>query len=166
MLYLTGHFYCLSYFFFSVLILTSCRLISLVEKVPFWWMSSVSDHSMLFLRFGGVGAAALLQGFWGMPGDLPSPRNEACRRENPRCQTCCKWRPSCVVQHAEQRREVPCTGISLFAGCDRSLPGWFGRSAGRPHSSPERWGWLATSPCREDGHAWCWVPEEAREKGD
>lgn len=60
-----------------LLILTSCLLISLVEKVPFRWMSSVSDHSVLFLLLGGVGAAALLQGFWGAPGDLPSPRKEA-----------------------------------------------------------------------------------------
>lgn len=89
-----------------VLILTSCRLISLVENVPFWWMSSVSDHSVLFLLLGGVGAAALLQGFWGTPGDLPSPRNEACRSEggSPRCQTCCNWKPSCVVQQSEQQR--------------------------------------------------------------
>lgn len=60
-------------------ILTSCRLISLVEKVPFWWTSSVSDHSMLFLLLGGVGAVGLLQGFWGTPGALPSPRKEAWR---------------------------------------------------------------------------------------
>lgn len=59
-------------------LLTSCLLISLVEKVPFWCTSSVSDHSMLFLLLGGVGAGALLQGLWGTPGDLPSPRNEAC----------------------------------------------------------------------------------------
>lgn len=31
---------------------------------------------MLFLLLGGVGATALLQGFWAMPGDLPSPRKE------------------------------------------------------------------------------------------
>lgn len=61
--------------------LTSCLLISWTEKVPFWWMSSVSDHSVLFLRLGGVGAAALLHGFWSPPGILPSPRREACRRE-------------------------------------------------------------------------------------
>lgn len=143
-----------------MLILTSCLLISLVEKVPFWWTSSVSDHSVLFLLFGGVGAAALLQGFWGTPGDLPSPLNEACRWESPRSQICCKWKPSWVVQHAKQLRGDP---SSPFLGWHMRLPGWFGRSAGRPHSSPERWGWLATSPCREDGHACCWVPGEARE---
>lgn len=60
--------------------LTSCRLISLVEKVPFRWTSSVSDHRVLFLLLGGVGVAALLQGFWGTPGALPSPRKEACGR--------------------------------------------------------------------------------------
>lgn len=61
-------------------LLTSCLLISLVEKVPFWWTSRVSDHSVLLRRLGGVGAAALLQGFcWGTPGDRPSPRNEAWR---------------------------------------------------------------------------------------
>lgn len=48
-----------------------------MEKVPFWWTSSVSDHNVLFLLLGRVGAA--LQGFWGPPGDFPSPRNEACR---------------------------------------------------------------------------------------
>lgn len=51
-------------------------MISLEEKVPFWRLSSVSDHSVLFLLLGGVGTAALLQGFWGAPGDLPSPRKE------------------------------------------------------------------------------------------
>lgn len=61
--------------------LTSCRLISLVDKVPFWWTSRVSDHSVLFLLFGGVGAAALLQGFWGAPGDLPSLLKEAWTEE-------------------------------------------------------------------------------------
>lgn len=44
-------------------------------------MSSVSDQRVLFLLLGGVGAAALLQGFWDTPGDLPSPRKEACRCE-------------------------------------------------------------------------------------
>lgn len=44
-------------------------------------MSSVSDHRVLFLLLGGVGTAALLQGFWDAPGDLPSPRKEACRWE-------------------------------------------------------------------------------------
>lgn len=61
-------------------LLTSCLLISLVEKVPFWCTSSVSDHSVLFLLLGGVGTGTLVQGFWGPTGDLPSPRNEACRR--------------------------------------------------------------------------------------
>lgn len=65
-------------------------------------------------------------------------------------------KPSCVMQQ--------CKRGFLSVGCHRSLPGWFGRSAGRPHSSPERWGWLATSPCREDGHACCWVPAETRQK--
>lgn len=61
-------------------VLTSCLLISLVEKVPFWWTSRVSDQSVLLRLLGGVGAAALLQGFcWGTPGDRPSPRNEAWR---------------------------------------------------------------------------------------
>lgn len=60
---------------FSTACLTSCRLISSVEKVPFWWTSIVSDHRVLFLLLGGVGA--LLQGFWGTLGDLPSPRKEA-----------------------------------------------------------------------------------------
>lgn len=37
---------------------------------------------MLFLLLGGVGAAALLQGFWGTPGNLPSPRKEAFREKD------------------------------------------------------------------------------------
>lgn len=44
-------------------------------------MSNVSDHKVLFLLLGGVGAAALLQGFWGMPGNLPSPQKEAFRKK-------------------------------------------------------------------------------------
>lgn len=63
----------------TVLTLTSCLLISLVEKVPFWWTSKVSDHSVLLRLLGGVGAAALLHGFWGTPGvlpPLPSPRKD------------------------------------------------------------------------------------------
>jgi len=73
------HFLFLLYDHDSVLILTSCRLISFVENIPFWWTSCVSDHSALFLLLGGVGAAALLQGLWGALGDLPSPRKEAWR---------------------------------------------------------------------------------------
>lgn len=131
----------LLYVHVTVLILTSCRLISLVEKVPFWWTSSVSDHSVLFLLFGGVGAAALLQGFWGTPGDLPSPRNEACRweRGSTRCQTCCNWKLFGATCRTAKR--CPLAKVPSFAPfplqCPGSLPGWFGRSAGRPHSSPE-----------------------------
>lgn len=73
-----------------MVILTSCRLISWVEKVPFWWMSSISDHRVLFLLLGGVGAAALPHAFWGAPGNLPSPRSEAYRRE--------KGHPICKVK--------------------------------------------------------------------
>lgn len=82
----------LGIFHYLMLILTSCRLISWVEKVPFWWMSRVSDHRVLFLLFGGVGAAALLHGFWGPPGVLPSPRSEACGCERGLCRFV---KPSC-----------------------------------------------------------------------
>lgn len=55
---------------------TSCLLISFVENVLFWWMSRVSDHSVLFLRFVGVGPVVLLLALRGIPGDLLSPRND------------------------------------------------------------------------------------------
>lgn len=54
---------------------TSCLLISFVENVLFWWTSRVSDHSVLFLRFVGVGPVVLLLALGGIPGDLLSPRD-------------------------------------------------------------------------------------------
>lgn len=55
---------------------TSCLLISLVENVLFWWTSSVSDHSVLFLRLVGVGPMVLLLALRDIPGDFVSPRND------------------------------------------------------------------------------------------
>ena len=49
---------------------TSCLLISLVEKVLFWWTSRLSDHRVLFLRLVGVGPAPLLLALRDIPGDL------------------------------------------------------------------------------------------------
>jgi hypothetical protein len=45
-------------------------LISLVEKVLFWWTSRLSDHRVLFLRLVGVGPAPLLLALRDIPGDL------------------------------------------------------------------------------------------------
>ena len=49
---------------------TSCLLISLVEKVLFWWTSRLSDHRVLFLRLVGVGPTPLLVALRDIPGDL------------------------------------------------------------------------------------------------
>lgn len=165
-----------------MVILTSCRLISWVEKVPFWWMSSISDHSVLFLLLGGVGAAVLPDAFWGLPGNLPSPRNEAYGWERGH-QTCkvvvrqeypislAKFKSVWFLLNmsdqewmcAEHQRPNHKSSAYICEGgtnCGIFLPGWFDRSAGRPHSSLVRWGWLMRSLCQEDGHACCWVPEK------
>lgn len=64
---------------------TSCLLISLVENVLFWWTSSVSDHSVLFLRLVGVGPAVLLLALRDVPGDLVSLRSDI------------DWKQKCIL---------------------------------------------------------------------
>lgn len=124
---------------------TSCRLISLVENVLFWWTSRVSDHSVLFLRFVGVGPTALLLALRDIPGDLPSLRSVLHYKRKTKIQF--------------QLINVSSTTNLLSFTWGWYLPGWFGQSAGQLHSWKEISNSRGMKLWPAAAHACCLVPE-------
>lgn len=130
--------------------LTSCLLISLVENVLFWWTSSVSDHSVLFLRFVGVGPASLLPPLRSIPGDLLSARIDIDF-----------WGGKERVYYSQTHFSIYTSTMYVFrVGGTRvwHSPGWSVQSAAQRHSLKEKSSLRGTKLWLEVGLACYWVP--------